>query len=239
MSLNDEIESFSKRREFALNKKDNEFDDDEWEEDWEDDEEDYASLEFKVYKLDELDKLNREIKELEELIFPWWKNLKVLVSKSTSEKIGLITVKKKHLLSDDKFDRIQIADIEKSLAELKIFEEILASAYFRHFKLKIYGLLSYIPFVYWSAWSTIWYFLIGWSLFDMGLRYFKYTKEKEWIVKAENFIQSQSDKDIVVKKETSKIEDVLLFNKIVSKQENEHWSIKVYDAVANIFTRNK
>jgi len=39
MSLNDEIESFSKRREVALNKKENELDDDEWEEDWEEDEE--------------------------------------------------------------------------------------------------------------------------------------------------------------------------------------------------------
>lgn len=37
MGLNDEIESFSKRREVALNKKENELDD-EWEEDWEEDE---------------------------------------------------------------------------------------------------------------------------------------------------------------------------------------------------------
>jgi len=31
----------------------------------------------------------------------------------------------------------------------------------------------------------------------------------------------------------------MAFNRIVAEQEKEHWSIKVYDAIANLFTRKK
>jgi hypothetical protein len=182
MGLNDEIGNFSKRREVEVVTKRHDAYEEE-DDDWDDDESKYDSFDFKMYELDDLGKFNSEVQELERLITPWWKNLKILLSKPTLGKIGLVDIKKKHLLSDDTFENIQIEEVEESLAELSIFKGILNKSYQRHFKFNIYGLLTYIPFIYWSGWSTIWYFLLAWSLFDMGLRYFKYDKQKNGLLR--------------------------------------------------------
>lgn len=239
LSLNDEIGNFSKRREVEPSKKyEDEYDD--WEDD-EDEENEYASLGFKLYKLHELDKLNAEVEELDKLITPWWKNLRTIFSKSTMGKIGLVDIKKKHLLSDDSFDDVFIENKSESLDALKIFSKTLSKSHWGRFKSNIYGIAFYLLFAYFTGWNMFWYFLIGWSLFDMGLRQFKYGKQKEWLIKAETFIHTQSGDEVEVYSddEEDTLEDIMAFNEMISKQEKEHWSIKVYDAIANLFTRKK
>ena len=237
MSLNDEVGNFSKRREVEEepSKKYDDYSEDE------DEESDYASFDFKMYKLHELDKFNAEIEELNKLITPWWKNLRIIFSKSTMGKIGLVEIKKKHLLSDDSFDNVFIENKRESLDALKIFAKTLSKSHWGRFKSNIYGIAFYLLFAYFTGWNMFWYFLIGWSLFDMGLRQFKYGKQKEWLIKAETFIHTQSGDEVEVYSddEDDTLEDIMAFNRIVVEQEKEHWSIKVYDAIANLFTRKK
>lgn len=240
MSLNDEIGNFSKRREISSTAKKDDWDDEYDEDDWDEDEDN--SLDFKMYNLGELDKYNAEAKELEELISPWWKNLRVIFTKEISSKIGLMDYKKKNLLNDDTFEEVHIRNVEDSLSELKVFSEILKKSYYHHFRSNIYGLLFYVPFIYWNGWSLIWYILVAWSLFDMGVRHFKYSKHKDWLVKAETFIHTQEGNELTFEpKETkdNKLATIMEFNDAIRKEENEHWSIKLYDAVANLFTRKK
>ena len=244
MGLNDEIGNFSKRREVeTVSKKRDSHDEedyDDWDdEEYEDDDNEYASYDFKLYSLDELEAFNEEVSELKELISPWWKNLRTIFSKSTFGKIGLIDYKKKHLLSDDTFSDVFIENVEESLRELAIFGKTLKKSYFRRFMSNVYGIIFYVGFAYWTGWNMIWYFLIGWSLYDMLMHYFKYGKQKAWLVKAETFINSQESAVNVQREESSTLDDVMAFNDFVAKEENEHWSIKVYDAIANLFTRKK
>jgi len=249
MNLNDELGSFSKRREVevvAKKRKSHDEDDyeyDEWDDDEYDDSDDesYGDYDFKMYKLDELKKFNEEEIELDELISPWWKNLKIIFKKSTFSKIGIIEYKKKSLLDDDSFEDVFIDDIEESLEELKIFEKSLQKSYSKRFKSNIYGIVFYILLASWIGGSMFWYFLVGWSLYDMVKYYFKYSKEKEWLTKAERYITSQDKNNIESKKEDSngRLDDVLAFNAFISKEENNHWSIKLYDSIANLFTRKK
>ena len=244
MGLNDEIGNFSKRREVEEKPK-KQYDDEDEYDDWEDDEHesgDYDDFAFKMYKLDELAKFNQELKELDELISPWWKNLKTLFTKTTMGKIGLITYKKKSLLADDTFENVQIRNTNESLEELKVFDGILQKSYRRHFMFNIYGLVFYAPFIYWTGWNMIWYFLVAWSLFDMGLRHFKYAKQKEWFFKAEIFIKAQDTNESsleIAETRENKLAEIMDFNEAISKEDNEHWSIKVYDAIENLFKRKK
>jgi 2-C-methyl-D-erythritol 4-phosphate cytidylyltransferase len=88
----------------------------------------------------------------------------------------------------------------------------------------------------------IWYFLVGWVLYKMISSYFKYAKEKIWLHKAKAFIEAQNGNEVdlnVEESEDNKLAEIMAFNEAISKQENEHWSIKIYDAIANIFTRKK
>jgi len=235
MALEDEIGSFSNRRlEKEKHNVDEHYDE-------EDDESEYDFYDFKMYELDELGKLNQEIVEREELISPWWKNLKIIFSKSTLQKHGLIIYKSRYLLSNDTFKDVVIENVEESLAELKIFGEELKKIYLRRFKSNIYGIIFYILLAYWTGWNVVWYFLIGWSLYDMARYYFKYQKEREWLVKAEKFIDLQDENNLESQRENSRsrLEEVMAFNSFISKDESEHWSIKVYDTVANLFKRRK
>jgi hypothetical protein len=239
MGLNDEIGNFSKRREVEVVTKRHDAYEEE-DDDWDDDKYEDA-YDFKMYKLDELDKFNAEVKELEELISPWWKNLKTIFRESTLSKIGLIEYRKKSLLADDAFESVSIGDTEESLDELKTFGQMIQKSYWRRFKSNIYGVVFYVLLAYWTGWNVIVYFLIGWSLYDMVMQYLKYAKQKEWLLKAKVFIEAQNEIEIKPKseKEYSRLEDIMDFNAFVSKEENEHWSIKIYDAIANFFTKKK
>lgn len=253
MALEDEIGNFSKRREVEVvskkvlpTKEESDEDDyDEWDDDeYEDDEDDgaYDSLDFTLYELDELAELNREIEELEELLSPWWKKLRVIFSKETFGKIGIVEYKKKSLFSDDTFEELYIENVEESLEELKIFENSVQKSYLRRVKRDGFKLLLYLLLAYWTGWNVIWYFLIGWSLASMIKPYLNHKKEKAWLVKAERFIETQDGHSLNKEREEKKsstLEDVMAFNDFVSKEESEHWSIKFYDAVANLFRRKK
>jgi len=246
LALDDEIGNFSKRRE-VKEKSDDRYDDtdDDWSVDWDDDDDDgseYEDVSFRLYGLDELAKFNEEAEALEAFISPWWRKLKVILTKATFVKIGILNYKKKALLADDTFTGVQIRNREESLEALTVFEGILKRSYRRHFIFNIYGLLSYVPFIYWSGWSAIVYFVIAWSLFDMGLRYFKNEKHKAWLVKAETFIKVQEENALSLEGEErveSRLEEILKFNAHITQDEKEHWSIRLYDVVANLFTRRK
>ena len=245
MGLNDEIDNFSKRREVApVAKKDDSYDD--YEEDWDDDayesDSDYGSLDFKMYGLDELDKLNEEVKELDELISPWWKKLRLILTKATFGKIGLLEYKKKYLFEEDIFEDVEIENVNESLAELTIFESTVKRSYGRRFMSSIYALVFYVLLASLTGWNMIWYILLGWSLLKMITAYLKHRKEKEWFVKARTFIMAQdgtaTNTENLEHRDT-RLADIMAFNESVSKDEKNHWSIKVYDAIANIFTRKK
>jgi len=250
MSLNDEIGNFSKRREATSVTQKNDYDeyeyddDDNWDdEEYEDDEESpYGSFDFKMYNLDELDKYNAEVKELDELISPWWRNLRVIFTKATFGKIGLLEYKKRHLFKEDTFEEIEIENVNKSLTELSIFESTVKSSYNRRIMSIIYTMVFYLLLASWTGWSMVWYFLLGWSLWKMIAAYLKHRKEKAWFVKARTFITAQSgtttNRENLEQKDTG-LADIMAFNEAISKEENNHWSIKLYDAVANLFTRKK
>ena len=242
MGLNDEIGNFSKRREVeVVPNKYNRYEEDEYD-DWDDEEDfDTSSLDFKMYKLHDLEEFNIKAKELDDLITPWWKNLKVIFTKSTFSKIGLVEYKKKYLLSDDTFREVQITNVDKSLEALNIFNERLRLSDLKRVKLNLYSIVFYSVVGYWLGWNLIFSFLVAWSTFDIVSSYFKHKKHQKWAKSAKHFITSQNENNISIErpKEKSQLEDVMAFNAFASKQEKEHWSIKLYDAVANLFTRKK
>ena len=245
MSLNDEIGNFSKRRDVKKLPKEHENHDEESYEKWEEEDakiDNFSSLNFKWYDLSELDKLNQEVKELDLLISPWWKNLKTIFTKTTFSKIGLIEYKKKHLFRDDSFEGIEIVEVDKSLDALKVFRKSVKRSYVRRLKFSLFGVLSYLLLAFLTAWNMIWYFLVGWSLFNMIIAYLKHQKEKEWLEKAKNFLNAE-DRTAVssqnIEMRDTRLEDVMAFNEFVSKEEKEHWSIKIYDAIENLFRRKK
>jgi len=251
MNLNDELGSFSKRREVeVVAKKRKSHDEDDYEyDDWDDDEYDdsdddddsYGDYDFKMYELDELEAFNEEQRELDELISPWWKNLRTIFKKSTFSKIGMMEYKRKSLLSDDTFKDVYIDNIEESLEELKIFGKRVEKNYFRRFTSDIFWIVLYVLLASWTGWNTIWYFLLGWPSVAMVKHYLKYAKDKKWLQKAETFITTQDENMEEHKRESEEntLEDVLAFNAFISKEENNHWSIKLYDSIANLFTRKK
>ena len=245
MSLNDEIGSFSKRREVEVvpKKEDSYENDDDWDDDeyTENDDDSYGDYDFKMYELDELEAFNEEQRELDELISPWWKNLRKFFKKSTFSKIGMMEYKRKSLLSDDTFEDVYIDNIEESLEELKIFAKSINKSYWRRFTSDIFWIVLYVLLASWTGWNTIWYFLLGWSSVAMVKHYLKYAKDKKWLQKAETFIATQDENMEEHKRESEEntLEDVLAFNAFISKEENNHWSIKLYDSIANLFTRKK
>ncbi|CAA6816383.1 MAG: Unknown protein [uncultured Sulfurovum sp.] len=243
MGLNDEIGNFSKRREIEStpNKYDlheeNEYE--EWDE--EEEERDASSFDFRMYTLDELDKFNQEVKELDVLTKPWWKNLKVIFTKSTFSKIGLVEYKKKYLLSDDTFRDVEITNVEKSLDALDTFNERFRLSDLKRVKLHLFSIVFYAVLGYFLCWNLIFTFLVAWSVFDIVSSYFKHKKHQKWVKGARHFIDSQHENNISVErlKGTTQLEDVMAFNAFIAKEEKEHWSIKFYDAVANLFKRKK
>lgn len=246
MGLNDEINNFSKQREVpTITEKEDDYDHD-YEEDWDDEpyesNSDYGSLAFKMYGLDELNKFNEEQKELDELITPWWKNLKVILTKKTFGKIGLLEYKKKHLLNDDVFEEVEIENVNESLAQLSIFESRVKNSYGRRIMTTVSVLFFYILLASWTGWNMVWYLLLGWSFFKILSVYYKHQKEQEWFVKARTFITSQDGTTVQrkeVEEKDTRLADIMAFNESISNDENNHWSIKIYDAVANLFTRKK
>ena len=240
MGLNDEIGSFSKRRdEEVRSKKEERYEDtyDEWDEDEYDEPED--EYDFKLYKLDELKAFNQEQRELNELISPWWKNLRTVFKKSTFSRIGMMEYKKKSLLLDDSFEDVCIENRDESLKELKVFEQNSKKSYWRRFALDIFLITFYILLGYWTGWSMIWNFLLGWSLFKVFKGYWQYSKDKKWFKKAETFIVSAEEHE---EKNSSRIkegsmEEVMAFNHFIDKEEREHWSVKLYDTIENLFTK--
>ena len=238
MGLNDEIGNFSKRREVELSpKKYDEYKEDEYE-DWNDED---ISFDFKMYSLGELEQFNREAQELDKLILPWWKNLKIIFTKAILSQIGILEYKKKYLLSDETFSGVEIRSVAQSLEAVKVFEERLEQGYWRKIKSNLYSIVFYVLIAYWFGWNFIFSFLVAWSSFDILFRHFKNKKHQKWVKSAKHFIASKNGNNITIEsaKETTQLEDVMAFNVFASQQEKEHWSIKLYDAAANIFKRKK
>jgi Lhr-like helicase len=239
VSLEDGVNNFSKYRleKVKAVNRDDTYDD--WDEDESDD---YRDYDFKMYGLDELEKLNNEIEANEILSKPFWKNIKKFFVKGAMSKVGIVLLKIEKMLDSDTFENIKIVDIERSLLELKKFSNYL-------FSRLIYGLIaSILPIVLYylmadiTKWSFIWHFMIGWTGYKTLSKLFKYYKQKKWLKSAKIYIESQEENHGTIgddEIEENQLEDVLEFNRFISKKDNEHWSIAVYDKVENLFKRKK
>jgi hypothetical protein len=251
VSLESSINEFSKQRlekEKSIRKDDEHYDDEEYYDDeyddWDEDEsDDYRDYDFKMYGLDELEKLNDEIEANEILSKPFWKNIKKFFVKGAMSKVGIVLLKIEKMLDSDRFENIKIVDTERSLLELKKFSNYL-------FSRMIYGLIANIlPIVLYylmadiTKWSFIWHFMIGWTGYKTLSKLFKYYKQKKWLKSAKIYIESQGGNHGTVigddEIEENQLEDILEFNRFISKRDNEHWSIAVYDKVENLFKRKK
>ena len=224
---------------------DNDYNDKEGEEyDYEeenDDEEDYNEHNFKLYDISELSKLNVEVKQSKMLSNSSWQNIKVLFSKKGLEEVGLIATKIEKIVHSSDFNGIEIEDKNESLNELNTFAQSLYLFYVKQRNGLLYALLILIGTLLFFPSSKLLWFIIAWYLFLLAKKYRTYTKTQQWVQGAKEYIltaplKKTSDKQ---EKKSDMINEVLDFLDYTSQQEKENWAVKLFDSVANLFTRKK
>jgi hypothetical protein len=247
MGLEENIGSFSKRRgtedKNPYAKHDTTYDKYEDEDYYEDDydEEDinpHSKYNFKMYDLSQLDQLNQEIEETPTLLVPFWLGLKHYFKKGALTRSGLVLMKIKKLVGSDNFEGTPIHNVRASLSSLNTFSNYL---YRLHKRRTVSNLMSMILFglaLYWTGWTIFWSIMLLWYFVDIVMIQFAYKKRKIWVESARKYIALQEESEILLSNdEESNFSDVMAFSQYVNQQNQESWSVKLYDAIAKLFKK--
>jgi hypothetical protein len=241
MLLEDEIDSFSNRREKSADNTDRyEKDDDEGydQAEWDDEADSSLDYNFKMYKLSELALLNDEIESNEILQLSFWKALKYYFNKERLNSAGLIVIKIKKLVSSDDFEGVEIANSQEMVEELEKFSKHLYAMHKRRTLSNLVVMAIFCLLEYWTGWSIVWYCMMAWYGVDTLSIQWTYKQRKAWLHSAFAYVNRVEESGATpLREENSKVSEVVEFNRYLTQQEQASWSVRLYDAVANLFKR--
>lgn len=245
--LEDEINRFSNRRtqkshNSYASKRDDAYDDDDiYDEAWDDEDasdNDVLGLNFKMYRLNGLVALNAEIEANEVLVVPFWKVYRYYFKKGTLTKVGVILMKIEKLLASDNFEDVKISNTKESVEALQRFAGHLYTMHKRRIVSNMVTIVVFLLFESWTGWTTFWAFMIGWYVVDIVVSQFKYKRKKAWVERARVYLYTQEESEVETSRDLgSKEDDVMAFNRYMTQHEQESWSVRLYDTIANLFKK--